>query len=299
MGDSTLKSAWRRQKEWSETANQLKASISFWRKAVLFLAVAASVFGTWSGYFQVDSDGHLLTSALAAVAAGVAPVIVQLRLGKSNIEQWIRARSASEAYKAEIFQYRTRARSRGEDNRNGNLSEAMRKISQSVNDIPSVGPRETSISDEMLDDLSIAEYVDRRVKQQIQDYYRPKAQHHAQIADRYRSVHFALMVVGAALGGVSAVANVGVGSWIAVVTTVAASVSAYNEAGRHDYLAISFRATANRLEEIINPWLDTAQKQPSPQDIDELVAECENVISIEDQSWHAKFGAGPANVAVH
>ena len=48
MSDNTLKSAWRRQKQWSKTASNFKDSIGLWRKVVLGLAVLAAVAGTAS-----------------------------------------------------------------------------------------------------------------------------------------------------------------------------------------------------------------------------------------------------------
>lgn len=146
------------------------------------------------------------------------------------------------------------------------------------------------IEDDKLQELSIDEYIQTRVKSQIEKYYRPKGSMHSNKADQLRNLHMYLMLFAALLGGVSTFITIGIGPWIAVVTTITSSVLAYAAAGRHDELAIGFRATANRLEEVINYWQDKmSDKKPTLEQMTTLVAECEEAISSENQSWHAKF----------
>ncbi len=291
MSKNTLEAASRRQKQWSERANRFKSSLSYWRSLVLCLSILVAILGTFSGSLNPDSTLHFATGVLAAVAAAITPILAKFRLGPTETSKWIRSRSASEAIKAEIFQFRARVGDyRGEEALD-NFSSVIGRISKSVEDIPSTLIPETSIDKDALRDLSINEYLDSRVMSQIHDYYRPKAIKHAQTADRYRTLHLILMLCGAVLGAVSAFIKVGMGPWIAVVTTITSSVMAHAAAGRHDELAIGFRATANRLEEIANRWKDKVMDvPPTVEQKTTLVAACEEAISSENQSWHAKFG---------
>ncbi len=290
MSTKTLETAWRRQKQWSERANDLKSSLHNWRLTVLGLSIFAAICGTASGVANTEGKYHILTGVLTALSAGIVPVLVKFRLGQEDISKWVRARSASEAFKAEIFQYRTRVGAYTSDDAVDNFSSAIKQISASVEDISSSQAAQPVVEPEKLQELSIEEYIETRVKNQIEKYYRPKANLHAQKANQFRNLHMYLMLFAAVLGAISAFVTVGMGPWIAVVTTVTSSVMAYAAAGRHDELTIGFRATANRLEEIINYWHDKMSgHEPTLQQKSKLVAECEEAISTENQSWHAKF----------
>ncbi len=290
MSTNTLKTAWRRQKQWSERANRLKSSLHYWRLTVLGLSIVAAVCGTASGIADPEGTNHLIASLLTALTAGTVPILVKFRLGQEDISKWVRARSASEAFKAEIFQYRTGVGNYSSEVAVENFISVIRRISESVEDISSIQVTEPTIEDEKLKKLSINEYVDIRAKSQIEKYYRPKADMHKKKANQFRNLHMALMLLAASLGALSTVFPIGMGQWIAVVTTITSSVMAYAAAGRHDEISIGFRATANRLEEVVNYWQDKMYKQkPTLQQMTTLVAECEEAISTENQSWHAKF----------
>ena len=290
MSNSTLETAWRRQQQWSEQANRFKNTLSNWRSIVLGLSILAALSGTVSGVIGSDSPFYLPTAILAAVAAAIAPIAAKLRLGSEDTSRWIRARSASEAFKAEIYQFRTQVGDYSGEEAISKLSNAIKRISESVEGIPSLRTPQAPIEDEKLKDLSIDEYLEVRVKTQINDYYRPKANDHAQKANRFRHLHLYLMLFGAVLGAISAFIKVEIGPWIAVVTTITSSILAHAAAGRHDELAIGYHATANRLEEISNLWSDKVlDGSPTPEQKTALVAACEEAISSENQSWHAKF----------
>jgi len=290
MSKNTLETAWRRQKQWSERANRFKISLTYWRLMVLGLSIFAAVCATVSGFLEQSSLSHRITSFLIAVSAALAPIFAKFRLSRENTSRWIRARSASEAFKSEIFQFRTRTGDYAGQNAMGNFSSATRRISESVEDILSTPLSEPTVENVKLSDLSIDEYLEIRVKNQIDNYYRPKSNYHAQKAAQFRNAHFFLMLFGAILGALSIFVEVGIGPWVAVITTITSSLLAYAAAGRHDELTIGFRATANRLEEIHNNWKDKIlENEPTEKQGSALVVECEEVISSENQSWNAKF----------
>lgn len=290
--------AWRRQKDWSETANRLKDKFFLWNKVVYILAAIAAIAGTISTYFEAGSNPYVFASSIAAISAVISPIIAKMRLDPIQNKRWIRARSASEAYKSEIFLYRTKIGAYGNPDRSDKLNEAITLIDETVKDIQRFNTQSVSISEDMLVDLSISDYFESRVEKQIEKYYRPRAIHHGRLSQRYRSYHLILMLIGATLGAIAAITQLGVGPWIAVVTTITSSILAYGAAGRHDYLALSYTATANRLEELMSTWQDTPDKDKmSPEHSSALVSRCEEAISVENKSWYAKLSSPVTDLA--
>jgi len=83
-----------------DTANRLKRSIEFWRGAALGLAILGAVLATVASQSGQGTSWARWTSGLAAVALALVPVIRGAKLGRSAVEAWTRARSASEALKS-------------------------------------------------------------------------------------------------------------------------------------------------------------------------------------------------------
>ena len=293
-GTSTLESAWRRQQQWSMAADRCKRSLQGWRLTVLMLAIVSSVAGTWSGAVPPGTTARIILCMFAALTAAVAPVLARFFVGPDRISQWVRARSASEAFKSEAFRFRTRTGDYAGADATERRTAAIQRISKSVESIPVPTLEEIVVDEEKLAPLSIEAYLEQRVLNQIDTYYRPKAEHHAHRASIYRNLHFWLMLLGAILLALSTFADVGLGPWIAVITTITSSVLAHAAAGRHDELVLTFRATANRLEEITNNWRDTPRdREATSAEKADLVSACEDGISTENQSWHAKFASLP------
>ena len=71
-------------------------------------------------------------------------------------------------------------------------------------------------------------------------------------------------------------------AFTAVLTTLAGAVLAHVEASRYDFLVMTYRATARRLQDRLDgsqqPWSD-------------FVNDCENILATENTSWIAKWTA--------
>lgn len=286
VGAQTLETAWKRQAQWSNTANRLKRNYERWRLVVLFLATLAAILGVWSSQVASQPLTQAL-SALAAVAAALSPFVVNAKLTSSDLHTWVRARSASEAIKSAIYQYLTS----GASNREKNLSEAQNKILHSVHDLspdprPSEPPRRA-----ILADLSADDYLTKRVEEQINQYYLPTSARHTAAATMYKRIHLSLMLSGTVIGAANGVYGIPeVGPWIAVLSTIAAGVLAHLAAGRQEYLALSYHATADRLQDLRDEWVDgLGGKTPSSRAVGALVKRCEEVISNQNQDWHARL----------
>jgi hypothetical protein len=118
-------------------------------------------------------------------------------------------------------------------------------------------------------------------------WYNGKADDYAAIAKRLRLAELILAAAATlitALAGVTSTSFLGIRfdatAFTAVLTTLAGAVLAHVEASRYDFLVMTYRATARRLEDRGNrpqqPWSD-------------FVNDCENILSAENASWIAKW----------
>jgi conflict system pore-forming effector with SLATT domain/uncharacterized protein DUF4231 len=280
--------AWRDQREWSHAASRLKKRIVFWRSAALGFAVSGAVLTTLATQVSLTSSLGRVVSGIAALALAVVPVIRVSKLGKDRIEGWNRARSVSEAVKAEIYLYLTRTPPYDREDRDDELLRQTDGIIGQVDDLAgaTIGRPDTDIPPPDVHD--VASYVQWRVQPQIDDYYRPQAGKQKKRLSLFRGVEFTLSVLAAVLGAIAATAHSNrIGVWVAVVTTVGAAITAHIAAARYEHLVISYLSTARQLRSLLRRWEGRSDKNPTAAGM--LVRECEDVISRENESWMAAW----------
>ncbi|MEU0392207.1 DUF4231 domain-containing protein [Streptomyces sp. NPDC006208] len=289
---SAIAKVWDQQSVWSRSADQLKKSVEGARTASLALGIAAAVLGTAAAQAMGWSPtvGTVLAFA-AACAAGAVPVVAQ-RGGPGRLNDWTRLRAVSEALKAEVYTclagvgpYRATAetgallaeRSRAYRGDGGDLVRYTAEVTAKVRPLPPV--------------TDIDSYVEHRLRRQIDSYYRPKA----------RWMTRRLRVVGwieAVLGGVGAVLAAAAGAfsigwlagWVAVAASVSVAVIAHAVAQRYAYQQLEFMRTAEELERLLDRW--DADAVRTPELAEALVAECEHVISIQNEAWMIRWTVG-------
>jgi hypothetical protein len=285
MTDPTVTLLWRRQSVWSQAANRLKARLGRARTTALVLTIAGAVLGTASAELlgvaavpgRILAAGSCVSLALASyVIAGAGPQVVR---------DWTRARSVSEALKADVYSYLVGTGPfRGDDHEAialrrleeldgsaGDLLKHIAGIEPAARDLPPVQDADS--------------YTEIRVLSQLEGYYRPKARKMAERVTWGRRVEVGLGALAAALGAVVAVFPVAaVSAWIGVLTTIGTAVAAHVSAARYEHQQIEFTRTADELERLI------ARRAGGSLDDDEFVAACERIISIENEGWMAKLG---------
>jgi hypothetical protein len=72
-----------------------------------------------------------------------------------------------------------------------------------------------------------------------------------------------------------------------MVTTAAGTVAAYIAAERYEFLWIEYSRTASELRRLLDRGTAADRRVSSGP---ELVSECEQVISAQNQAWMAKWG---------
>lgn len=289
MTDDVVQSLWDEHVAWSGTASHLKSRRGFWRNAVLTLTVLGAALQTTAATIPA---AQLAAGLAGTVALALVPLMVRYFLTSEQTRKWLRARSVSEGIKSEIYRYRA-----GAEPYAG--SDALEVLRRKVKDIRTWGQdleleraKIGSPTSPAPPGLDADAYLQRRVRQQVKDYYRPNAWKNARLAERYRWAEIALSALAAALGAVATFfgdpGSAKLGPWVAVLTTVGGSIAAHAAAGRYDFQATTFFATARQLEDLALEW-EACGGKDSLREWSEFVRACEESISAENRGWMAKF----------
>jgi hypothetical protein len=279
--------AWQRQSVWSQTANELKAGPSRARTWQLVLTVAAAALALAGSQLKKVSFPASLT--LGVVAAVALAAVASLR-GGTNTEQvrrWTRARSVSEAIKTEVYTYLTATGRYETPDRDARLEAEIQRLEYDARDLSPYTGGIQPVTRELPRVHDVESYLTVRVRDgQLRDYY---DRHAAGLARRVwwlKRVQITLALVAAGLAAVASVSP-SVAAWAAVATTAGGAVAAYVAAERYEFLWVEYSRTATELHRLLDRR--TAADGRSLTD-PELVAECEEVISVQNQAWMAKWG---------
>jgi SMODS and SLOG-associating 2TM effector domain 1/Protein of unknown function (DUF4231) len=292
-------SAWRDQAVWSETANRLKAELTRWRYIAAVAGVTGAFLETLAGTLaSLGEPWRWLGASIALVGAvilAVVPVVLRTKASKERVQEWVRARSASEALKEEIYRYLVGAPPYGPGPAPAALIEGCQAVKHKVRDLAGHTARVERPSKERPLELTPNGYVDQRVTDQIEKYYRPQAKKNAIKAEKLHGLEFWLGVAAAGLGavaGFTALPGIGLlphlSPWVAVVTTAGAAVTAHLAAARYDHAAMIYTATADRLTALRDAWRADPNRL-DPARVGKLVDDCENAISTENEAWLAEW----------
>jgi hypothetical protein len=288
-------SAWQDQAIWSETANRLKTELFSWRGRAAVAGVLGAFLETLAASLSgLDGKWAWLPATIAilgAISLAFVPYVARTRASKDKVGEWVRARSASEALKETIYRYLVKATTVAAESSPADLIRSCQAIKDKVQDLyrhaatVEAAPKERPLT------LTVDEYIDKRVNDQIEGYYRPKGRKNALAARRLHNVEFylglAAVVVGAVAGGAAARGLQelsALGPWVAVITTAGAAVTAHLAASRYDHQAMTYYGTADRLTGLRDEWLASPDRL-APARVAKLVDDSEHAISTENEAW--------------
>jgi hypothetical protein len=281
-----LSRVWDQQRIWSRTANDLKKGIDRARLIALTLAIAAAILAVTA--VQVDEvaswAGRTL-SASAAIAVGIGAVI-QRRASTDQIRRWIRARSASEGLKTEVYEYLAEGSRYAHTHNDPDqlLRQQCRSLVGKVTDLERYSLHVTSDGRPLPAVFDLDSYTEHRVNDQIDHYYRPKAADYDRRVRRLRTAGDVLGGIAVVIGALAATFDfTGLTAWVPVVTTIATALVAHIAASRYDHQIVEFLGTARRLEDLRDSRLTTGMSAAI------FVDECEAAISVENQAWMARW----------
>src|SRR5205823_5204761 len=102
-------------------------------------------------------------------------------------------------------------------------------------------------------------YLRARVEGQVAGYYRPRGRKLRTRLRQFRRIELVLSAAGVVLGGLAvSFAEWGLSAWIALVTTISASVAAHVAAARYEYQLIEYLRTADELSRLLRDAAATA-----------------------------------------
>lgn len=282
--------AWERQNVWSQAANQLKAGPQWRWRLRMSLTVAAAALALAAS--QLKPVSAAASVALAAAAAAVLAGVGLLR-SQQDIEQtrrWTQARSVSEAIKADVFTFLAQSGEGQPADRQEREKELDIQIQRLEREAGDLLPYTQGIQAETrrLPAVSDVEtYLDVRVRQsQLKKYYEPNAARLRKQLRWAKAVEVGLALVAAALAAVAALSP-NVGAWAAVVTTAVGAFTAYVASERFEFLWIEYSRTGSELRRLLDRRTAADGHLLAGMD---LVKECEDVISVQNQAWMAKWG---------
>ena len=285
-----------RQAQWSESAGQLKKAVDGARWTAFALSISGALLAALASQMPAAGSVALVSSPrswialMGALCLGGAAFVTQRLLAAQRVSGWVRARAISEGLKREAFRFAAGVAPYDDPDRDkaaALLDAERRKIESDGDDLLEQLATTAGKGSAPRALITPDEYVTRRVDDLIK-WYMPRAARYRATATRLRRIEFALAAlatVTAAAAGVFGKASLGIFSfdfaaWTAVLTTIGGTVVAHIEASRYDFLAVTYRATARRLEDLRGrpraAWSD-------------FVNECESILSAENASWTAKW----------
>ncbi|MFG1645512.1 DUF4231 domain-containing protein [Amycolatopsis sp. NPDC049252] len=286
MTDPTVTLLWRRQSVWSQAAGQLKARVSRARTTALTLTITGAVLGTASAeLLEAAAVPGRVLAACSCIALALASYVIA-GAGPQVVRDWTRARSVSEALKADVYCYLAGAGAYRDGNREAIGQRRLEELTSSAGDLLKHVAGIEPVRRQLPLVNGTDSYAEERVLSQLETYYRPKARKMAERVRWGRRFEVGLGAFAAALGAIVAVfPATAVSAWIGVVTTVATAIAAHVSAARYEHQQIEFTRTADELERLL-----ARRSSANGLDDDAFVQACERVISIENEGWMAKLG---------
>jgi hypothetical protein len=282
--------AWRRQSVWSQTSDVLKANVSRVQGLRLGLIVTAAAMALAATQVKGASLAGSVTLSVLAAAAVAAAGSLRARQNAEQTRQWTRARSVSEAIKTEVYTFLAEHGPDADAAAQQRLEADIHRLEHEAGDLvrytQGTQPKQRGLP--AVHDLD--SYLDVRVRQlQLDGYYEPRARELRRRLRQLKGLELTLALVAAALAAVASIAPT-VAAWAAVATTGGAAVAAFAAAQRYEFLWIEYTRTASELRRLLER---RTAPNGHPLTDRQLIHECEEVISVQNQAWMAKWGEDP------
>jgi FtsH-binding integral membrane protein len=281
---------WQRQSVWSQAANRLRTRITSARRAACILTVGVAAASLASSQLKPKSLAvAVVLSVLAAVAAAGLTVLAAAQ-APDRVSRWTRARSVAEALKAEVHMYLAGTGRYAAPQPDQTLMSEARRVINTAGDIGDVIEGLRPVARPLPPIHNLDSYLDVRVREsQLDNYYRRRSRALRERLRWSKAMIIVLTLLAAAFAAVAAVSPV-VAAWAAVITTAVGATAAYVAGERWEFLQVEYSRTAQELDRLLATHTD---ETGAPLNADQLVNRCEDVISVQNQAWMAKWGGTP------
>jgi hypothetical protein len=280
--DRQLDLVWRRQRQWSLTANAARARLDRWRLLNVLLFVLGALAGAMASQSWLASGAVAGFAIVAAAALALAGFIQAKALNTNQTARWIRARAASEVLKAEVYRYLIRVSPYAGIDRAQALL-AQLDLVQARAHAQLVDQQTTSADDRPAPYVrTFDEYVTERAQNQA-NWHRMKSDEHARQARTLRICQLIATGIGVVLSAITGfVPSWRLSTWTAAATTIAAAFGTHLAATQHQRIAATYAATADQLERLIAA-IDRDAATPEQQA--QFVADVERVLVAQNEGW--------------
>ncbi len=317
--DYALSYAWGKYRIFAHTSQKNKNTLSNWRRVVVILGISGAflgllcqdaarvlevcnlkqttilctplqvIWGLAPDFLKGSAQSvPKILGIMSAFVLGLATYFGKELVSPEKEREWIRSRSTAESLKAEVYKFLTGTTPYDEDDNAELLLEETEKLLESVKDIPTVKLDEKEKEKGLPFGLSsVDDYIKARIDEQIEGFYRPKSETFTKKMEQVKHMGLILGVLVIFLGALGT--NGWTAGWVALITTITASITAYAYAGRFQYLIISYQATANRLELLRTRWQASGMTDTHAKQRNRFILDCEEAISIENSAWMAEL----------
>jgi len=305
-----LKYVWDQYELWDATANELKEKISKWEKRVLWFIILGAVLGTFSAFADSQSKStdipflnkifsflsdyyfqHIL-AITSTFFIGFASFAGGRILTQEEENLKLNTRAAAETFKSEAYRYIFSSPPYNE-NRDLELTIFISNMNKKMSEIEYEVTSEEKLNEnewrEIFPDEStfkIEDYIKKRVEGQVKWYLNKSKTFQGKIK-KYKTRTFILGALGVVLGTLASSGITELSVFIAMITSVTASMSGYFASHKYQSLVISYQATADRLKLNIAKW-ERNNKINDASD-SAFVEKNEDILSLEHSAWVAKL----------
>jgi SMODS and SLOG-associating 2TM effector domain 1/SMODS and SLOG-associating 2TM effector domain 3 len=279
-----IHAAWSFYRKCAATSAYHKKQVALFTKLSLWLGIAGAAIATIGQV--VASDPQSTVSKVAGIAGSIVVALAGVAATQATAgnrdKLWVKARAAGEAIKSSVYLYCASVPPFDGADRASVLAERVDKATQ---DLQGAELRPETVKDPP-GPLTVADYINARVDDQV-NYYTNTAIKHQERADFWRFWGLAAASSGAILGAVSAMFSLA--PWVALLSTVVASVTAYVKGAQYATTIALYQATASRLMLVKDKWLDSGKGDADRAERNAFIQSCEDIMSLENGAWVAKW----------
>jgi hypothetical protein len=290
-GVPPIAGAWSAYRTWANTARYHRRALdrgqswSLWLGIAGVVSIAAGqqitlVFPHGDAPLAIGRAAGALGSAIIALAAYVGSQV----LGGDREQLWLRCRVAAESLKSTIYLFRASVAPFDTAARAEELKARVEKSLEELEDVPVRAlPVEPTAPPSTW--LTVDTYRKERVADQI-TWYRQRSLELESKSDRYRKLTLLLGALSVLLGLASSIGFLS--TWVAVIGTGTASITAYVQNQRYQPLIGIYLATATRLQVLSDEWLGTDKRGSDKLARDQFIQRCEETLAAENGAWVAR-----------
>lgn len=285
-----LENVWADYRRCAARSRALKQRLDGMRLWALALFVGGAALGVLSAQLPLPDALAKALALVSAAAIALSAYLTAQALDAGLERGWIEARSVAEGLKSEAWRFLAKAPPYDAAGASERLAEAARalRLRLRLGEFAHIDEAER-LAELPPNWVGPDEYVQRRVRGQI-DYFQRRAAEHARKAQRLRLATILLGAIGVLLSaahGVYPQAG-GLAAWVGVIGTVSGAITTYLFANRLLFLTASYETTALRLTFALEDWGEVP-KEGQAAAIGALVGKVEDILLLENKQWVAEF----------